>query len=93
MKQNMKQNRDSKHASVNADVRKIYGETITRAQLFDYKKKTGIFAEWLQKGPEAHRVGRGLYAIPGFRARARRLPSRSPSASSLSRPTHPRRPR
>ena len=61
---NMKQTRESKHASVNADLRKIYGETITRAQLFDYKAKTGIFAEWLQKGPESHRIGRGLYAIP-----------------------------
>jgi hypothetical protein len=58
------QNRQAKHASVNADLRARYGATITRAQLFEYKAETGIFAEWLQKGPEAHRVGRGLYAIP-----------------------------
>lgn len=60
----MKLSRDQKHASVNADLRARYGETITRAQLFEYKAETGIFAEWLQKGPEAQRVGRGLYAIP-----------------------------
>jgi MoxR-like ATPase len=81
MKQNMKQNRDSKHASVNADLRKTYGETITRAQLFDYKKKTGIFAEWLQKGPEAHRVGRGLYAIPDASGTVAWLPGKSPKAA------------
>ena len=57
--------RNEKHATVNADLRSIYGDTISRAQLFDYKKKTGVFAEWLQKGPESNRVGRGLYAIPG----------------------------
>jgi hypothetical protein len=60
----MKLSREQKHAQVNADLRATYGETITRAQLFEYKAKTGIFAEWLQKGPEAQRVGRGLYAIP-----------------------------
>jgi hypothetical protein len=54
----------NKHTSVNADLRNLYGDTITRAQLFEYKARTGIFAEWLQKGPESHRVGRGLYAIP-----------------------------
>jgi MoxR-like ATPase len=64
MKTTMKQTREQKHASVNADLRATYGDTITRAQLFEYKAKTGIFAEWLQKGPEARRVGRGLYAIP-----------------------------
>jgi len=62
MKQNMTKN--DTHASINADLRATYGETITRAQLFEYKGKTGVFAEWLQKGPEARRVGRGLYAIP-----------------------------
>jgi len=60
----MNMKRTEKHESVNADLRKLYGPTITRAQLFEYKAKTGIFAEWLQKGPESHRIGRGLYAIP-----------------------------
>lgn len=62
MKKNM--TNSDKHASVNADLRRTYGDKITRAQLFEYKKLTGVFAEWLQKGPEAHRIGRGLYAIP-----------------------------
>ena len=61
---NMQLSREAKHAQVNADLRARYGETITRAQLFEYKSETGIFAEWLQKGPGAQRVGRGLYAIP-----------------------------
>ena len=57
-------NRTDKIEHVNADLRKIYGATLTRADLFEYKAKTGVFAEWLQKGPDAHRIGRGLYAIP-----------------------------
>lgn len=60
----MKQTREQKHQTVNADLRARYGATISRAQLFEYKSETGIFAEWLQKGPSARRVGRGLYAIP-----------------------------
>lgn len=64
MKTTTMQSRDQKHLTVNADLRRTYGATITRAQLFEYKQKTGVFAEWLQKGPEANRVGRGLYAVP-----------------------------
>ena len=32
---------DSKRATVNAELRALYGETITRAQLYEYKDRTG----------------------------------------------------
>ena len=77
-----------KHLSVNADLRTRYGTSITRAQLFEYKNETGIFAEWLQKGNEAHRIGRGLYAIPdgtgavhGVRHQAKRMKGAKPEAT------------
>jgi hypothetical protein len=75
----MKMTKEQRHAGINADLRKTYGETITRAQLFDYKTKTGIFAEWLQKGPEAHKIGRGLYTVPSGDGSLSPLPIAKPA--------------
>lgn len=58
-----KMTKTTKHDSINADLRKIYGATITRSQLLEYKAKTGINAVWIRRDP-ANRAGRGLYTIP-----------------------------
>src|SRR4051812_1352530 len=51
-------------AKVNAELRKLFGDTVTRQQLFDYRAKTGVYPVWIRRD-ESLRVGRGLYRIPG----------------------------
>lgn len=59
----MKKN-DALRDTVNAALRLKYGTTITRAQILDYKKKTGEYAVWIRRDASL-RVGRGVYRIPG----------------------------
>lgn len=61
----MKNANDSKRDAVNAALRAKYPSgTVTRAQLLDYKKRTGDYAVWIRRDPSL-RVGRGVYRIPG----------------------------
>jgi len=50
-------------AAVNAELRKQFGSTATRAQLLDYRSKTGIDPKWIRRNA-ACRIGRGVYEIP-----------------------------
>lgn len=35
---------------INAEVRSMFGDTVTRLQLLEYKKKSGIFPVWIYRG-------------------------------------------
>lgn len=49
---------------INAKLIAEFGAVVTRADLFAFKAKHGVFAAWLQKDPSL-RVGRGAYRVPG----------------------------
>lgn len=50
--------------AINADLRERFGETLTRQNMLDYEKETGIFSVWIYRDSRA-KIGRGLYKIPG----------------------------
>jgi hypothetical protein len=78
----MKRN-DSDRQAVNDALRAKYGDTITRQQILDHKKKTGDYAVWIRRDA-ANRIGRGLYRIPtdGSAAPTSRSSKPAPVASS-----------
>lgn len=50
-------------AAINAELRKEFGSTVTRADLLAWREKSGIDPKWIRRN-DALRVGRGLYNIP-----------------------------
>ena len=54
---------ETDRAAVHADLRKRFGPTVTRQQLFDYRDETGVYPVWLRRESK-YRVGRGTYAVP-----------------------------
>jgi AAA domain (dynein-related subfamily) len=48
---------------INDKLRARFGNTITRAQILEFRDSDGVWAQWLQRDP-ALKIGRGLYRIP-----------------------------
>lgn len=61
----IKQSTAEKHAAANAEMRTLYGDTMTHANLAEYKALTGVDPLWIRRGPTCIKLGRGLYRIPG----------------------------
>jgi hypothetical protein len=53
---------DLTRASHDAAILTKYGPVVSRLQLLEYEKESGVFAVWIYRG---ERAGRGLYHVPG----------------------------
>jgi hypothetical protein len=51
-------------SQIESDLRTLYGNTITRKQLIEYRKRTGVNPVWIRRSAEL-RISRGVYRIPG----------------------------
>lgn len=65
---------------INADLRSRFGATMTRQNMLDYEKETGVFAVWIYRDPSA-KVGmpRGTYRIPEAGHTVASVPAAAPA--------------